>query len=53
MQSPQNITVVFGSDCLASQDEFFVNDPLDFKENDRHALDFALHLVCLFFFCLP
>jgi hypothetical protein len=23
---------------------FFVNNPLDVKENDEHALDFALHL---------
>jgi hypothetical protein len=29
---------------LACQDEFFVNNPLDVKENDEHALDFALHL---------
>jgi hypothetical protein len=26
------------------QDEFFVNNPLDVKENDEHALDFVLHL---------
>jgi hypothetical protein len=29
---------------LACQDEFFVNIPNDVKENDEHALDFALHL---------
>jgi hypothetical protein len=29
---------------LACQDEFFVNNPLDVKENYKHALDFALHL---------
>jgi hypothetical protein len=27
---------------LVCQDEFFVNNPLDVKENDEHALDFAL-----------
>jgi hypothetical protein len=26
-------------DCLACQDEFFVNNFLDVKENDEHALD--------------
>jgi hypothetical protein len=34
--------------CLACQDEFFVNSPLDVKENDEHALDFALHLSYIF-----
>jgi hypothetical protein len=29
---------------LACQNEFFVNNPLDVKENDEHAFDFALHL---------
>jgi hypothetical protein len=43
-----NITVVQGIDCLACQDEFFVNNPLDIKENDEYALDFVLHLSCLF-----
>jgi hypothetical protein len=47
-QSPWNVTVVCGTDCLACQDEFFVNNPLDVKENDGHALDFALHLFRLF-----
>jgi hypothetical protein len=28
-------------DCLACQDEFFVNNPLDVKGNDEHALDFT------------
>jgi hypothetical protein len=38
---------------LACQDEFFVNNLLDAKENDEHALDFAFHfplrglLLCL------
>jgi hypothetical protein len=45
MQSPLNIAVVCGIDCLAYQDEFFVNNnTLDVKENEEHALDFALHL---------
>jgi hypothetical protein len=34
--------------CLACQDEFFVNNPLDVKERDENAFDFALHLPCLF-----
>jgi hypothetical protein len=35
-------------DCLACQDELFVNNHLDVKENDEHALDFTLHMSCLF-----
>jgi hypothetical protein len=31
-------------DCLARQDEFILNNPLHFEEDDEHALDFALHL---------
>jgi hypothetical protein len=27
---------------LAYQDKFFVNSPLDVKENDEHALDFSI-----------
>jgi hypothetical protein len=27
---------------LACQDEFFLNNPLDVKENDEHALDFSI-----------
>jgi hypothetical protein len=29
---------------LAYQDEFFVNNPLNAKNNDEHALGFALNL---------
>jgi hypothetical protein len=29
---------------FACQDESFVNNPLDGKENDEHALEFVLHL---------
>jgi hypothetical protein len=29
---------------LTCQDEFFVNNSIDVKENDEHALDLALHL---------
>jgi hypothetical protein len=29
---------------LACQEEFFVNNPLDVKEDDEHAPDVALHL---------
>jgi hypothetical protein len=42
MQSPQNVTVVCGIDCLDCQNELFVHNPLDVKENDEHALDFDL-----------
>jgi hypothetical protein len=35
-------------DCLARQDEFFVNNPLDVEENGEHALDFDLRLFGLF-----
>jgi hypothetical protein len=33
---------------LAYQDKFFVNNPLDVKENDEHALEFVLHLSRFF-----
>jgi hypothetical protein len=39
---------VCGIECLAYQDEFLANNPLDVKENDEHTLDFALHLPRLF-----
>jgi hypothetical protein len=29
---------------LTCQDEFFINNPLDVKENDEHALGYALRL---------
>jgi hypothetical protein len=38
------VMLVCGTDCLAWKDELFVNNTLDVKENDEHALDFALHL---------
>jgi hypothetical protein len=47
-QSPENVTVVCGIDCLACQEELFVNNPLDIKANDEYALDFALQLSRLF-----
>jgi hypothetical protein len=47
-QSPQKITVECRINCLACQDEFFVNIPLDVKENEQHALEFALQLSRLF-----
>jgi hypothetical protein len=34
-QSLQNITVVGGTDCLACQEEYFVNSTFDVKENDE------------------
>jgi hypothetical protein len=42
------VTVVCGIDCLACQDEFYMNDPLDVEENFDHDLDFALRLSRLF-----
>jgi hypothetical protein len=33
-QSPENVTVACKIDCLACHDEFFVNNPLNVKEND-------------------
>jgi predicted metal-binding protein len=42
------VTVVCEIDCLACQGEFFVNILLDVKENDEHALDFALRMVSRF-----
>jgi hypothetical protein len=38
------VAVMCGIDWLACQDEFFMNDHLDVKGNDEHALDFALQL---------
>jgi hypothetical protein len=35
--------------CLTCQYELFMNNPLDVKENDEHAIDFALHLSRLLF----
>jgi hypothetical protein len=46
-QSPTNVTVECGIDCLACQDELFVNDPLDVKGNYEHVLHFALRLPCI------
>jgi hypothetical protein len=43
-QSPSNVTVVYEIDCLVCQDEFFVNNLFDVKENYANSLDFALHL---------
>jgi hypothetical protein len=37
------VTVVRGIDCLVCDDEFYVNNPLNVKENDEYALDFAIH----------
>jgi hypothetical protein len=39
---------ICGIDCSSFQDEFFVNNLLDVKENYDHALDLALHLSRLF-----
>jgi hypothetical protein len=34
---------------LDFQDEFFVKNRLDVKENDEHALEFAFHMFLPFF----
>jgi hypothetical protein len=46
-QLPWNIAVC-RIGYFAYQAEFFVNSPLDVKENVEHSLDFALHLSHLF-----
>jgi hypothetical protein len=47
-QSPLNVTAACEIDCLAYQDELFVNNPLYVEEKDMHAFHFALHLSNLF-----
>jgi hypothetical protein len=43
-QSPWNVTLVYGIDCLACQDELYMKVPLDVKDNVDHALrDSALN----------
>jgi L-lysine 2,3-aminomutase len=42
------VTVVCGIDCLVCQNKFFVNNPLDVKENYEHALDSVLSEFGLF-----
>jgi hypothetical protein len=44
----RSVTVVYGINCLACQDELFVNNLFAVKENVEHALEFALHLSRLF-----
>jgi hypothetical protein len=38
------VTVVCGVDYLECQEEFFLNNPLEVKQNDEHTLNFALTL---------
>jgi hypothetical protein len=45
IQSPKNVTVVCKIDCLACQEEFFVNNPPD---DYLYVLDFILHPPHLF-----
>jgi hypothetical protein len=45
-----HIAVVSGIDCLACQDKFFANNPLDVKENVSMLL--ALLFTCFAFFVL-
>jgi hypothetical protein len=40
----KNVTEICGIDCSACQNEFFMKNPHDVKENEEHALDFTLHL---------
>ena len=47
-QSPQNVAVEPRIHSLACWDKFFVQNPLDIKESDDHALDIAFHLSGLF-----
>jgi hypothetical protein len=47
-QSPQNDTVVCRIDCLACQDEFFMNTPFDVKEHYVDAISIALHPFAFF-----
>jgi hypothetical protein len=44
----KEVTVVCETDCLACQDEFFVNSPFDVKENYEYVLDFGFHLSPFF-----
>jgi hypothetical protein len=44
------VAVVCRIDRLACQGKLFANNPHGVKENDEHALDFALHLSLLFRF---
>jgi hypothetical protein len=41
MHSLQNMTVACRTDCLACQDEFFMDNLFDVKEIDENVLDFA------------
>jgi hypothetical protein len=34
---------ICGIGCLACEDEFYVNIPVNAKENDEHVLEFVLH----------
>jgi hypothetical protein len=45
---PQNVTVASEVDYLDSQDESFMNNPLDTTENVEYTLDFAACLSLLF-----
>jgi hypothetical protein len=43
------VTEVCGIDCLACQDEFFVNNSFGVKENNEHALETLLFIYLAFF----
>ena len=44
MHSPQNFAVEPGIHSLACWDKFFMQNPLDVKESDYHALEIGFHL---------
>jgi hypothetical protein len=44
----RSVIVVYGLECLACQDELFVNNLFAVEENLEHALEFVLHLSLLF-----
>jgi hypothetical protein len=46
------VTVARRIGGLTSQGEFFVNNPLDVKENNEHAPDFAIQLFRIFWSAL-
>jgi hypothetical protein len=47
-QTSSIITLLRQIDFFTCQDELFMSNPLDIKENDEHALEFELHLSHLF-----
>jgi hypothetical protein len=46
-QSPLSVTAEYIIDCFTCQEEFIMNNPIDVKVDDEHALDFALYLFSI------